>query len=319
MKTVRLAILIGVVVSASVLAAPLNKTTVSGKAEWVLHADMEALLKTKLAQLIRAELAEQGIEQKLADFKTFFSFHPLDDIRNITVYGQGKEPTKGIVLVQGNFDQSKLDAMVRMNPTFQSSDYGKYAIDSWIDEKNHAGQRIFGVWHGTDRLLLSQGEDTVKTALDVLDGKADTAVGKTLVGEIPKGAFLTIFAEKISEIVKGDQNAAVLQQAERLNLSAGEKDGRSFITGALVAKSAMESTNIAQAMQGMLAFAKLATQEKMPRLNELANAIKVVAENESVGLHFEWDSADLMSILKQVSDLKIQLDAAQQKVSKALR
>jgi hypothetical protein len=311
MKTARLAMALALMLAATTFAAPLNKATVSGKAEWVLHIDTEGFLKTKLGQAIRAELAAQGVEQKLADFKTVFSFHPLDDIKNITIYGVGKDPTQGVVLAQGNFDQSKLDALVRMNATFKSADYGKYKVDSWIDENKPNNERIYGVWHGTDRLLLSQGEAAVKTALDVLDGKADTAVGKTLIGEPVKGAFVTISAEKVGEIIKGDQNAAVFQQAERLTLALGEKEGRCFITGALVAKSKDEATTINQALQGMLAFVKLATQEKMPKLTELANAMKIVAENESVGLHFEWDSADLIAILKQSGEIKKQLDAAQ--------
>ena len=312
MKATKLGMVLVLALAATSFAAPLNKATISSNAEWVLHLDSEGFLKTKLAQLIRAELAAQGLEQKLAEFKAVFSFHPIDDIRNVTIYGQGKDPSKGVVLVQGNFDQAKLDSMIRMNSTFKSADYGKYAIDSWIDEKNPAGPRIYGCWHGTDRLMLSQGEDTMKTALNVLDGKADTAVGKTLVSEPVKGAFLTISAEKIGEIVKGDQNAAVFQQAQRLNLALGEKEGRCFITGALATKSADEATTINQALQGMLAFVKLATQEKMPKVTGLANAMKIVAENESVGLHFEWDSADLIAILKQAGEIKKQLDAAQQ-------
>jgi len=62
----------------------------------------------------------------------------------------------------------------------------------------------------------------------------------------------------------------------------------------------------------MLAFVKLATMEKMPKVAEIANAMKIVAENESVGLHFEWDSADLIATLKQAGEIKKQLDAAQQ-------
>jgi hypothetical protein len=312
MKTARLVMVLALMLAATTFSAPLNKTTVSGKAEWVLHIDTEAFLKTKLGQAIRAELAAQGVEQKLAEFKTVFSFHPLDDIKNITIYGVGKEPTQAVVLAQGNFDQGKLDAMVRMNPTFKTAEYGKYAVDSWVDEGKPESQRIFGVWHGTDRLLLSQGDTAIKTALDVLDGKADTAVGKTLIGEPVKGAFLTITAEKVGEMVKGDQNAAVFQQAERLTLTLGEKDGRCFITGALATKSKDEATTINQALQGMLAFVKLATMEKMPRVAEIANAMKIIAENESVGLHFEWDSADLIATLKQAGEIKKQLDAAQQ-------
>jgi hypothetical protein len=312
MKSFKLATVLALVLAATTFAAPINKATVSGKAEWVLHVDNEAFLKTKLGQAIRAELAAQGLEQKLADFKAVFSFHPIDDIKNITIYGVGKEPTQGVVLVQGNFDQAKLDALVRMNATFKSADYGKYKVDSWIDENKPNSERIYGVWHGTDRLLLSQGEAAVKTALDVLDAKADTAVGKTLIGEPVKGAFLTITAEKVGEMVKGDQNAAVFQQAERLTLTLGEKDGRCFITGALATKSKDEATTINQALQGMLAFVKLATMEKMPKVAEIANAMKIIAENESVGLHFEWDSADLIATLKQAGEIKKQLDAAQQ-------
>jgi hypothetical protein len=40
--------------------------------------------------------------------------------------------------------------------------------------------------------------------------------------------------------------------------------------------------------------------------------MKIVAENASVGLHFEWDTADLFATLKQAGEIKKQLDAAQQ-------
>jgi hypothetical protein len=312
MKTARLAMVLALMLAATTFAAPINKAAISGSANWYLHGDYEAFAKTKISQLVRAELAAQGIEQKLAEFKVIFSFHPIDDIKNITIYGRDKDPAKFLVVMQGQFNKDLLLNLVKSNPNYTSAEYGTFAIHAWADQKGDKLEPRFGAFFNDNTVVIGGAKEAVTTGLDVLAGKAESAAGKTLVGEPVKGAFLTVTAEKVGDIVKDDQNAAVFQQAQRLTLALGEKEGRTFITGALATKTPEEATTINQALQGMLAFVKLATQEKMPKVTELANAMKIVAENASVGLHFEWDTADLFATLKQAGEIKKQLDAAQQ-------
>ncbi len=75
------------VVEGPVLAGPLVIEQVSGSASWVVHANQQQFKKTQIGQLIRKEMVTLGIEENLSNFAMIFSFHPLDDVRDVTVYG----------------------------------------------------------------------------------------------------------------------------------------------------------------------------------------------------------------------------------------
>ncbi len=116
------------------VAAPLNRNIVSGKANWVAHLDLEKLNQTEIGRMIRAQLNETGDAAKLDQFKTIASFHPLDDIRNVTIYGRGKDKANAVAIFEAAFNKDTLLGLLRLNAAFSETAYGSHMIRSWIDD-----------------------------------------------------------------------------------------------------------------------------------------------------------------------------------------
>ena len=104
MKKIAMVLLVSVFTALPVWGGPLRLTQVSGLANWVVHLDCERFNNTRIGQHIREELKAQGVEEKLRNFAVVFGFHPLTDVRDVTLYGKGKSPNRAVMLIDGDFD-----------------------------------------------------------------------------------------------------------------------------------------------------------------------------------------------------------------------
>ena len=153
---------------ASVLGGPIDKSQVSAGANWVVHTDTEQFNKSKIGQLIRQELENVGLMEKLNDFATVFSFHPLNDVRDVTLYGSGKDREKAVVMVDGRFDKEQLLALLRMNPEYDEIEYGDMTLYKWLHEENKEGEEskshlMYGCFHTADMVVMSAGLETLSS------------------------------------------------------------------------------------------------------------------------------------------------------------
>ena len=117
MRNLLIALIGSVVLIANpVPGGPLIKNHISADTDWFVHVDHERFKKSQLGQFVRAELIERGIEEKLEVFANVVSFHPFDDIKDVTIYGRGSDQEKAVVLMKGRFDKKQLEAAVHKNP-----------------------------------------------------------------------------------------------------------------------------------------------------------------------------------------------------------
>jgi len=296
MRTV-IAILIVSVLLAAVPApgGPLVKSRVSGSANWVAHVDIEQFNNTQIGRLIREELRNQGVEEDLTNFANIFSFHPLDDVRNVTAYGQGQNPEKAVVLIEGKFDKEQLLTVLRFNPSYEEAKYGDIVIHSWVDEKkqdlndSNVG-RMYGCFYNDELIVMGAGLEAVKQTIDVLNGSARNAASGVFSQAAlnTKGAFFTAAANNIGEIVGEDPEAAVLREGDLLGLAIGETESKFYIDLSLTTKSEEAAQNVSTFLEGILAFAKLLGEEQ-PGLAEMANMTKLSCVGKTVKVHFEAD------------------------------
>ena len=100
-------------------ADPLAAKAISADATWFVYADLEQFSHTQFCPLFRQEISSLGIDKKVQEFAKVFGFHPIDDIREILLYGVGQDPEKGAVLFRGAFDGDKLLAPIRANGQYQ--------------------------------------------------------------------------------------------------------------------------------------------------------------------------------------------------------
>ena len=291
--------------AAPAFCGQLLKSQVAAGADWVAHLNFEQLVKSQLGRLIRAELAKEGLEEQLQGFESIFSFHPLDDIRDVTIYGKGKDREKAVALFEGSFDLEKLVALVRMNPEYKEIKHGDMVVHSWVDENkkdpNGPDQRMYGCTYKSNTVVLGAGLEAVKQAADVLKGSSPNAASGVFNQSVfsAKGAFFQVGANAVNDLAAHQNEAALLEQADELGAAIGEHDGKFYVDLSLRAESEEVAQNIKQMLEGIVAFVTLAGGEN-PTLAELAKKLDLSSANRNVAIHFESPSEAVFAFLKEI-------------------
>jgi len=292
------------VLSASAFGGSLQKDEVSRDANWVVHADLESFNKSRIGRLVRAELVSQPDEEKLKSFATVYSFHPIDDVRDVTVYGRGQDKEKAVALIDGKFEEEKLIAVVRMNAEHKEIPYGDIKLHRWLHEEKKKGevktQMMYGGILKGRLVVMSSGLDAVKQAVDVLKGSAENAAGRSfdLEARAGSGVFFQAMATDVGEIVGKQQGAAVLRKTDELGLAIGENEDKVYCSLGLSAKTAVVAQNVNKMLGGIIALAALAGEDQ-PKLAEFAGHLKPSCEGNTVRLRFELDSQLVFDFLKE--------------------
>lgn len=287
----------------SLLAGPIMLEQVSGSASWVVHANQQQFRKTQTGQLVRKELVNLGLEEGLTNFATIFSFHPLDDVRDVTIYGTGKDREKAVVLIDGFFDKERILSLVTMNPEYKETKYGDIMLHQWLDEnqKDPNNKMMYGCFYKDDLIVISTGLDAVKQEVDVLKGSAKCATSEIFsqAALSAKGAFFQAAGKRVGEMVEGeDPQAAALKQSDQIGIAIGENQGMFYIDVGLIAKSEEAAQAITKMMDGILAFVSL-PNEQQPLLPELVKKIKVSCEQSKVQAVFQTEPESVVQFLKE--------------------
>jgi hypothetical protein len=290
------------VVGGPVLAGPLDIEQVSGSANWAVHANQQQFKKTLISQLIRTEMVNLGLEENLTNFATIFSFHPLDDVRDVTVYGTGNDREKVVVLVDGFFDKEKILSILRVNPEYKVIKHGNIVLHQWIDEdqKDPNNKMMYGCFYRDDLIVMGAGLEAVKLEVDILNGSAKNAAGNIFKQPTldAKGAFLQAAGIHVGEMLGQDPDAAAFRQTDLLGLAIGEVEGKFYIDLRLTAKSEEMAQAITQMLEGILAFVSLPNEEQ-PKLAELAKKIKINCEVKTIKVRFESEPEVVVQFLKE--------------------
>jgi len=300
------AMFIPVLVAATAPAGSLSLNQVGKSANWVVHLDADLFKASTIGTMIRGELANLGVEQKLAEFAYVFGFHPLNDLRDVTLYGTGPDKNKAVVLIDAAFKVDQVLSILGMNPEYQKTSYGDFVIHRWVDEnKLDASDPSAGITYGSffnDGLaVLGPSQDGVKGALDVLSGTAGGADAGTFAqSELRlKGAFIQVAANRVDELAGDEPQAQMLKQAKELGVAVGESAGSFFIEGGLTANSEDAAINLNKMMDGLLAFAMLASAEQ-PKLAELAQKVQTSRVQDTLRVRFETPAESLVALLKEL-------------------
>ena len=289
--------------ASAAIAGGLNKNIVSGEANWVAHVDVEGFNNTEIGKIIRRHLDETGELQKLEAFKAAFSFNPLDDVRGVTIYGRGKEKENAVVVIQAKFDKEMLLKLLAQNATHNGVKYGKYQIESWIDDKHKGNEdeRQYGSFHGKDTVVIGSGLDAVKKSLDVLDGEAKNARQKKvfrLLKKAPEGAVIVAAANGLGKMAEQWDRAVMLKNTNQSCLLIGETEDAFYIDLKLDATSSETATELTQMIQGVIALLNL-TGRDQPKVAELAAAIQLTTKKKLVHVHFEKDVEEVAAVLRE--------------------
>jgi hypothetical protein len=275
------------------IAGPIVQKYISADADWVIHADYEQFNKSHLGQAVRSELASRGIEEQFKNFKEVFSCHPIDDINNITIYGQGNDRNKAVTLIRGQFDKNKLLELVGKNPKYEQIEYHGIKIHQWNQQEKTAAQNtkeqtMFGCFYNNNMVVLSSGLPAIEQAVGVLEGSRASAASDFFNQMTINSANVMFQAtvKNISETVGKNPHALLLRRTRQLALTIGENENNIIVNITLKADSKETAEYMKKILDGITAYLAL-TEEEQPEFVKIAQKTKISNLDDTVQINLE--------------------------------
>jgi hypothetical protein len=258
-----------VLAAAALQAAPLDPNDVSAKAKWVVHADVEQIVKGKIGGkavglfLSQAAAGPRG-RNPVAVLDTRYGFNLLRDVKGVTVYGTSPfnpeandAPADIAAVFHATFDAAKLQAASAALPEYRPEKHNGHALAPLClpDPSEKCQLAVAGpCWACFEkgRFVIGSSKEAVAAALDVLDGKAPALktgtpesewLGKP--GAAPLFAAATDMHIQLPDETAADGTTGEASAVERFHLTVGEtaaKDG-----DALRGAAALRITSVAGA------------------------------------------------------------------------
>ncbi len=180
---------------------------------------------------------------------------PRKDLHSVTLYGPKLGELKGVLIVRAKDDQKKLwEERIKKAPNFQGTTYGSYQVYSF-GQKVKKGMRMMDLAFWKPGVaVLGDSPESVKHALDVLDGKKPSMAGK--IPDLPAGTTVAACFTKIAE-AKLPGHSPLLKQIDSVRFAMGECKGQSFFKAKVETKSAETADMVRKVIEGGKAFAQL--------------------------------------------------------------
>lgn len=275
------------------VAAPLQPKDVVANPALLAHVDIDALKNTTVGKAI---LADPDVQTKLNGVQAAFNFDFRTQLHGFTIYSAPEHSQDPALIIYADFDPSRLIAMAKLFPDFDSETNNGRVIYNWDDKKKKGDQRIYASIDG-HRVIFGKTEDALLAALDVLDGKtpsfkADKALLPASEGE------LVVAEGTVHKFDVGEDNpgSAIFQASKAVRFKLGETGDKTSATVSFEAKDNDSANQVAALVNGLIALLKF--QKDNPDALKLANAVNVRQDNETVILSLQEPSADLLQMLK---------------------
>lgn len=258
-------------------AGPLEQSQVGSDANWVVHVDVEAALRSALGRFL-IDRNTEGFESAMSAFKSSLGLDPSTDLQGLTIYGaQNADDAVGIIIDNGNitdfFDRVASMPGHRVETLKAAGQSGE--IHSWTA----AGRRCFAAArpHGPRSRIavFSPSRDRLLTALGVLDRRLPNLTASTCVAlkRPPReGTILFAAARRIDTIAGPALSSAVATRAQSARLEIGETAASAnpdhaevFVDARITARSPQAASEIRSALQGAVS----AAERKLPASSPL--------------------------------------------------
>ena len=280
-------------------AGPLEYKQISADAKWAAHLDVDALMASNILKKIRAQATKDQpqLEAQLRAVCNLFRFNPETDLHGITIYGTQLKKNTGVAIIHAKIDQKLLLDMVKANPSYQTSAYGKYELHTWKDATKQQNAAFFKA----DVLVCGASADELKAALDVLDGTKSGLTGET--GSLPPGLILFARARDLSEADLHPESP-LSKQVDSAVLMVGENKGELGLHVSLTVKDATIAKHIKAVADGALSLATLAKIDD-PDALKLIGAVKATQSDKTVTVEGSAPVDQIWGLIQKEIDKKL--------------
>lgn len=285
------------------LGGPLDPMQVASDAQWVVHADTNAMQASSVAQKAYHALVEQHPLGKVGEAildksRKIVGMDPRSDLHGITAYGKTLGREEGVLIIVADVDQALLAEKVQRAPDYRMTMHGPYTVVSWTHVDPRGRRPVAGAFYKSNVIVFSGSPEEVKAAIDVMDGKVPCLdAASPLATATPAGAALVARAVRIGQ-ARLPGNPPLLKQLDTLRIVVGEDKGTSFAHARLSVKSPQVAAHIKDVLVGARALGLLHAGDD-PKEKALAEAIKVSADSDSVKVDFEVPADDVWEHLRK--------------------
>lgn len=227
-------------------AGPVVPSQVPAAANWQLHADLDAMRGSETGKSIFSRIeADHGAQ--LRAFKRMFSIHPLNDLRGITLYGDGK-PEHAVALIDGTFDLAHIQDVLGAADSHETDTHAGFTVHRWKDKD---------VWQhasfATESLLVfSRQKELLHDALDVLKANAPAKPDPFFAAN--GGSPLIAASARLSEIDLPGDEARLVRMAKTLRIGFNEHGGRFSVRIGAETADAAAAESLRRMLDGVIAF-----------------------------------------------------------------
>jgi hypothetical protein len=203
-----------------------------------------------------------------------------------------------VAIIHAKVDQKLLLDMVKANPGYKVSAYGKHELHAWLKDGTKPQNAAF---FKPDMIVFGATADELKAALDVLDG---TKPGVSGEGDpMPPGLILVAKARDLSE-ANLHPESPLSKQIDSAVLMVGENQGELFVHASLNVKDAEIAKHIKAVADGVLSFATLAKIDDADAM-KLIGAVKVTQADKSITVEGKTSVDLLWALLQKEIDKKL--------------
>ena len=283
-------------------AAPVNPADVAAGANWVVHLDVDQLLKNDLGQHLLRAWKAKTLDLTPAAALQLANFDPATDLAGATLYGTDADPAAGVAVFHGTFDEEKISALLALGPDHAAAPYGAHVVHAWKQSPEDAADD--GARHGAfadaHTFVVSRTAKSVETALDTLDGKAKPAAG--LVPDLSPGTYLFAAAKDFT-LPKGAGGALrskLLDKLSALLVQVGSDGPDTFLTAKADLPTPEQGRQARQILGGLLAYATLALPAAADAgidFAPLLQATKIAGDGPAVEIDAKLETDSVLKLI----------------------
>ncbi len=295
----------------SLEAQSFQRQWVPASANWVVHVNLEGLMKTTLVKELglldelKSESDYQEVVQKLG-------MSPVTDITSITIFGPRADPESACALIATNSAiETAMERLTQEVPN-ESVNVDGFALKRWQAE----GETIFSYVaqnRSTDQrlMIISNDDADVTAALRVLRGEVPSmqSSGQLSVASPPgAGALIYIAAgEATTNFAKREADiSSMAKMVKSAVIEAGEDGDEMYVKVTVDTNSADDASQVAQVAQGLVAMGGILAQNQPDAkpLVDMLQAMSLRADGSSLRLQLRQSTPRLMQLIHEHGDAR---------------
>ena len=287
MKTI---LLLSLFTSPLLHAGQFDHTRVPANAEWYLHLDLEQLRDSQFGEVVIREI-NKNHDDKIAEIEGLFKLNPLEDLHDLTLFGNGKKDHSA-VLIKGGMDREHLEKTIPHADDYRVKAHGDIIIHTWMDDSGTKRQNA--AFHGPDLLIFSEKGDLVKLALDTLANKEPHLAKDENTFE---GQILHAHANIQKVALADDDGSRLLRKAKHATITLQEDGDRMAAQLLITPKKEQHARPLAKILDGLLSFAMMSDE----RLDEFDMRAELAAADGEIYMSATLPVDQALAILGELA------------------